>query len=194
MNEIVFYIQQGFTHVLDLKALDHVLLFVALTVVYRFKNWKKTLWLITFFTLGHGITFGLSVYEYLDINVDLVEFLIAVTILISVLINIFNVSQEKEIQHTNANSYFAFLFGLIHGLGFSNYFKMLLDDDENKFIPLIEFAIGIEFSQIVIVLLVLSAGHVFQYVLHKKRRYWIIGVSILLLFRVIPMLFERFPF
>ncbi len=194
METFIFYVNQGFFHVLDIKALDHVLFFIALTVVYSFRNWKKALLLITFFTVGHSLTFGLSAYDYLNVNVDLVEFLIPITILIPLILNINNVVKKKEIQHNNVNIYFAFFFGLIHGLGFSNYFKILLDDGDDKLIPLLEFALGIEFAQIVIVLLVLVFGHVFQYVFKLKKKLWIVLISIVVILRIIPMLIERFPF
>ncbi len=194
METFIFYVNQGFFHVLDIKALDHVLFFIALTVVYSFRNWKKALLLITFFTVGHSLTFGLSAYDYLNVNVDLVEFLIQINILIPLILNINNVVKKKEIQHNNVNIYFAFFFGLIHGLGFSNYFKILLDDGDDKLIPLLEFALGIEFAQIVIVLLVLVFGHVFQYVFKLKKKLWIVLISIVVILRIIPMLIERFPF
>jgi len=193
MENFIFYIKQGFFHVLDINALDHVLFFIALTVVFSFKNWKKALLLITFFTIGHSLTFGLSAYDYLSVDVDLVEFLIPITILIPLLLNIYTAIKDKEIQYDNSNIYFAFFFGLIHGLGFSNYFKMLLDDGDDKLIPLLEFALGIEFAQIIIVLLVLIFGHIFQYVFKLKKKIWIIVVSIVVILRIIPMIVERFP-
>lgn len=193
MEDFIFYIKQGFFHVLDVKALDHVLFFIALTVIFSFKNWKKALLLITFFTIGHSITFGLSAYDYLNIDVDFVEFLIPITILIPLLLNIYNAIKEKELQENNLNIYFAFFFGLIHGLGFSNYFKMLLDESDDKLIPLLEFALGIEFAQIIIVLLVLIFGHIVFYVLHLKKRIWIIIISALIILYIIPMLIERIP-
>ena len=193
METFIFYIRQGFFHVLDKNALDHVLFFITLTVVFSFRNWKKALLLITFFTVGHSLTFGLSAYDYISADVDLVEFLIPITILIPLVLNIYTSVKEKEIQHNNLNIYFAFFFGLIHGLGFSNYFKMLLDDGDNKLIPLLEFALGIEFAQIAVVLSVLVLGHFFQYTVKLKKELWIIIVSVLVILYIIPMLVERFP-
>ncbi len=193
MEDFIFYTKQGFFHVLDVNALDHVLFFIALTVIFGFKNWKKALLLITFFTIGHSATFALSAYDYLSVDVDLVEFLIPITILIPLLINSYNAIKEKEMQQNNLNIYFAFFFGLIHGLGFSNYFKMLLDKSDDKLIPLLEFALGIEFAQIIIVLLVLIFGHIFQSLFHLKKRIWILIISILILFYIIPMVIERIP-
>ena len=193
MEDFLFFIHQGLFHVLDWNALDHVLFFIALTVVYTFKNWKKALWLITFFTLGHSLSFGLSAYDIINANVAVVEFLIPITILIPLIINIYKMIKE-DFTIKNTNIYFAFFFGLVHGLGFSNYFKMLLDDSDDKLIPLLKFALGIELAQIVIVLLVLSLGYIAQYYLHIKRKTWIISVSFLVILRILPMLIQRFPF
>jgi uncharacterized membrane protein len=42
--------------------------------------------------------------------------------------------------------------GIIHGLGFSNYFKAILAGTPSKLLPLAEFAVGIEAAQIIVVL------------------------------------------
>jgi len=188
MDDFIFYIQQGFFHVLDINALDHVLFFIALTIIYGFKNWKKALWLITFFTIGHSLSFGLSAYDIINVDVDLVEFLIPITILIPLILNIYKMIND-DFSIKNTNIYFAGFFGLIHGLGFSNYFKMLLDNGDDKLIPL-----GIEFAQIIIVLIVLSLSHIAIYSTHIKKKYWVIGISLLVILRIVPMLINRFPF
>jgi len=193
MEEFIFYIKQGFFHVLDINALDHILFFIALSIIYRFKIWKKALWLITFFTIGHSLTFGLAAYDIINVNVDLIEFLIPITILIPLILNIYNVLSNISLEN-NINIYFAGFFGLIHGLGFSNYFKMLLDNGDDKLIPLIKFAVGIEFAQIIIVLLVLSISHIAIYSFQIKKKYWIIVISLLVILRIIPMLINRYPF
>jgi len=193
MYDILFFIQQGFFHVLDLGNLDHILFFMVLAVVYRFKAWKKALWLITFFTLGHSITFGLSVYEYVLVNVELVEFLIPITILIPLVLNVYLALKEIDFKHNNNNIYFAFFFGLIHGMGFKNYFNILIDKGEDKFIPLVEFSLGIEFAQMVIVILILSLGHILIYSFGVKKRNWVIGLSFVVFLRIIPMLIARIP-
>ncbi len=193
MENFFFFIQQGFYHVLDFSALDHVLFFIALTITFSFKDWKKALWVITLFTFGHSFTFGLAAYNYLAITIDLVEFLIPITILIPLLLNSYFAIKKEAISVNNWSLCFAFFFGLIHGLGFSSYFKMLLDIDDNKLVPLLKFALGIEFAQIVIVFLVLLLGYIFHNVLDFKKRYWVIGVSFLLIIRIIPMLITRFP-
>lgn len=194
METFLFYINQGFFHVLDINALDHVLFFIALTIIYRITQWRKTLWLISFFTLGHSLTFGLSVYDYIEVDVDLVEFFIPITILIPLMLNIIKSVKNEHIEQNNTNIYFALFFGLIHGLGFSNYFKMLLEKGDDKLFPLVSFAIGIEFAQIIIVLIVLTMSYFAINYLKIKAKYWIIGISLIVIIRIIPMLINRYPF
>ncbi len=193
MTDFTFFILQGFYHVLDYAAIDHILFFIALTIVYNFKNWKKALLLITFFTIGHSFTFALSAYNIIDINVDLVEFLIPVTILITLLLNIYT-SLKNNNKLNNTNIYFALGFGFIHGLGFSNYFKILLDKTDDKLIPLLKFALGIEFAQIIIVLLVLLLSHFAIRFFKIKKKYWVITISIFVILKILPMLYYRYPF
>ncbi len=187
MNEFINYIKLGFYHVLDFNGYDHILFLMVLTVVYQFKQWKKVVWLVTLFTIGHTLTLALSAYGILKIRVNLVEFLIPVTIFITALFNI--ITSKNSMGKQNQNLFFALFFGLIHGLGFSNYFKMLISKSENKLFPLIEFAIGVELAQIVIVLMILVIGTIL--VGFVKRRDWIIIVSSIVLGLAIQMIFQR---
>lgn len=194
MDDFIFYVQQGFFHVLDVYALDHVLFFIALAIVYDISDWKKTLGLITFFTFSHSFTFALSTYNILSIPVDLVEFIIPITILIPLILNIYKSFSHSFSKVTNTNIIFAFFFGLIHGLGFSNYFKILLDKGDDKLIPLLEFALGIEFAQIAVVLIVLIFGYWMKNNLKIQQKSWIKYISILLIIVILPMLVKRYPF
>ena len=84
-----FNVQYGIHHVLDIKAYDHVLFLIVLTVPYLFKDWKRVLLLVTMFTLGHSLSLVLAVYGVVTVKTTLVEFLIPITILIVALFNVF---------------------------------------------------------------------------------------------------------
>jgi len=185
------YIRLGLFHVLDLQAYDHILFLTVLAVIYIFSDWKKVLWLITFFTFGHTLTLALSAYDILHVKMSVVEFLIPVTIMATALANIFFSKKLVSKTESNINLVFAFFFGLIHGLGFSSYFKILVDRNEAKLFPLLEFALGIEMAQVVIVILVLLTGFIFMRILNVNRRDWILVISSVVAGIVIPMLFER---
>ncbi|MBJ2173962.1 HupE/UreJ family protein [Aureibaculum sp. A20] len=190
MEDFTLYLKLGLYHVLDWQAYDHILFLIALAVIYNFTNWKKVLWLITLFTIGHTITLTLAAYKIININIKIVEFLIPVTIFITALVNIVTLKKSKQ-KSSNINLIFAFFFGLIHGLGFSNYFRMLMDDTESKLLPLLEFAIGIEIAQVIIVFGILILGYIAQNFFRVSKRDWVLVLSSIVIGVVIPMLAER---
>ena len=184
------FIELAFKHVLDWEAYDHILFFIVLAVVYNFNDWKKALWLITFFTIGHTTTLGLATYEIIHIPKNIIEFLIPLTILITAVVNIFTL-KRKNFHQSNTNVFFAFFFGLIHGLGLSGFLNMTLEDSESKLFPLLEFALGVELAQIVIVILILITGYIALNLFRVKKRDWVLVLSSIVIGIVIPMLSER---
>ncbi|MGG8495381.1 HupE/UreJ family protein [Tenacibaculum sp. TC6] len=190
MNDFIFYFKTGLFHVLDIKAYDHILFLIVLAVVYQFKQWQKVLWLITLFTIGHSITLALSSYGILNVRADLVEFLIPLTIFITGLMNVLT-AKKASVGKENQNLFFALFFGLIHGLGFSNYFKIMVGKTSDKLLPLLEFALGVEAAQIIIVLLILLVGALVQSVFGVNRRDWILIASSIVIGFALQMMFDR---
>jgi len=190
MDEFILYVKMGLNHVLDFSAYDHILFLIALAVVFSFHQLKKVLWLITLFTIGHTLTLALSAYGVLKIDVAIIEFLIPLTIFITGVVNIFNVGKTSSTKD-NINLIFALFFGLIHGLGFSNYFRMMIGREEDKLMPLIEFALGIELSQVIIVLGILVVGSFVQSLFKVSKRDWILVISSIVIGFVIPMMIDR---
>jgi hypothetical protein len=190
MSEFWLYFQVGLKHVLDINAYDHVLFLIALSVPYSFKDWKRVLFLVTIFTLGHTLALFLSVFDILTIQVNIVEFLIPVTILITALYHLFTAGKLGKKNLNTAGSITLF-FGVIHGLGFSNYFKSILPGDASaKLLPLLEFALGIEAAQIIVVLAVLLISYFMQLIFRFNSRDWsLIGASFVIGV-VVPMLIE----
>ena len=178
---------------LDFSAYDHILFLSALAIPFTFKQWKKVLILATVFTITHCLSLMLSVYEIVLMDVSLIEFLIPVTIAITAIFNIVfqNMLQtEKTIAiHIAATAF----FGLIHGFGFSNYFKMLVAGEEEKIMPLIGFATGIEVSQMIIVISILILTYIFLNVFKVKQTIFIWVASAIVLLITIPMLYQTFP-
>ena len=190
MDEFLLYVKMGLNHVLDFAAYDHILFLIVLAVIFEFHQLKKVLWLITLFTIGHSLTLALSAYGVLKVDVKIVEFLIPVTIFITGVVNIFNLGRKTS-NKDNINLIFALFFGLIHGLGFSNYFRMMIGKEEDKFFPLLEFALGIEASQVIIVLIILLIGAILQNIFKVSRRDWILVASSIVIGFAIPMIIER---
>jgi hypothetical protein len=190
MSEFWLYFQVGLKHVLDINAYDHVLFLIALTVSYGFKDWKRVLILVTIFTLGHTMALFLSVYNVLIIKESLVEFLIPVTILITAVYHLFTAGKAANKSLNIAGSITLF-FGIIHGLGFSNYFKSILPGEASaKLLPLLEFALGIEAAQIIVVLVVLILSYLMQLIFRFNVRDWTLVGASFVIGVVVPMLIE----
>jgi hypothetical protein len=191
MEQFKLYFELGLTHVLDINGYDHVLFLVVLAAPYLFSSWKKILFLVTIFTIGHSVSLVLSSYNVVSVNSKLVEFIIPVTIAFTAIFNI--ITSGKRIYNSKISLIFltTLLFGVIHGLGFSNYFKMIVGNTDYKFIPMIEFALGVEVAQIIIVIVVLLLSTIAQNILNISKKYWVLILSSITLGLVIPMLLSR---
>ena len=187
-SDFLFNVQYGIDHVLDINGYDHVLFLILLTVAYSFESWKQLLVLVTAFTFGHTVALLLAAYGVLNIDDALVEFLIPVTIALAAVYNI--IDGGKSVKSKSARWLFliTLCFGIVHGLGFGREFKLFIGKSDDKLLPLIEFALGIEIAQLIIVFLVLLLGLVAQVVLGRNRRDWILVVSAIVLGLVIPIL------
>lgn len=193
MENFWFYIKLGLNHVLDFEAYDHILFLAALAFPFTFKSWKKVVLLATIFTIAHCVSLYLSVYEMVVVNSSLIEFLIPVTILGTALFNLNYIKASTENKSIVLHVFATAFFGLIHGFGFSNYFKMLMAEEENKLGPLLGFATGIEISQVLIVFFVLAVASLFLSVLKVKSSLFVMVGSILIILITIPMLIATFP-
>jgi hypothetical protein len=187
-ENIWFNVQYGINHVLDINAYDHVLFLIVLTVPYLFKDWKRVLLLVSMFTLGHTLSLVLAAYNVVRINAQIVEFLIPITILIVALFNVFTSGKGAQKEKIGVLFLSTLFFGLIHGLGFAREFQMLLGDSDSKLMLLLEFALGIEIAQIIIVFIVLFIGYIFQTVFRFNKRDWIMVISAVVVGLVIPMI------
>ena len=191
MSEFMLYFKIGLNHVLDINGYDHVLFLIALTVPYAFKDWKRVLLLVTLFTVGHTLALILSVYEIVIIKAYLVEFLIPITILITASFYLFTAGKTGKKESITFISLVTIFFGVIHGLGFSNYFKTILPGGAtDKLLPLLEFALGIEAAQIIVVIIVLLLSYIVQTFFRFSKRDWTLVMSSFVIGVVIPMIFK----
>jgi hypothetical protein len=192
MSEFLIYFQIGLQHVLDIRAYDHVLFLMALVMPFMFKDWKRILLSVTLFTLGHTTALLLSVYEIMVIKANVVELLIPITILVTALFNLFTIGKTNRKESLNLIFFITLFFGVIHGLGFSNYFKTILGGSSNsKLVPLLEFAIGIEAAQIAVVFAVLIVAYIAQRVFKFSKRDWILVGYSFIIGVVVPMILEN---
>ena len=149
MNSFQLYLTLGFQHIINFNGYDHIVFVLTLCVAYTLTDIKKLLILVTAFTIGHSVTLALSTLNYLLIPAGLIEFLIPVTIFITAISNVFSVNKNQQ----KIIYLIVLFFGLIHGLGFSNYLKQLLGEEVSIVQPLLAFNIGLEIGQILILLI-----------------------------------------
>lgn len=191
MQDFPLYFQIGGAHILDWQAYDHLLFLLALCATYLPKDWKKVLLLITAFTIGHCLTLVLSVFNWIYIPSAWIEWLIPASIVTTAIMNILPKSEPKW---KGLDTYsLTLFFGLIHGLGFSNYLKSLLGRGNNILNPLLAFNLGIEFGQIIIVITILALAQLLISQLKLPQKTWILALSILSIGLATKMIIERFP-
>ncbi|WP_339888701.1 HupE/UreJ family protein [uncultured Flavobacterium sp.] len=192
MSEFWLYFKVGINHVLDINAYDHVLFLIALMIPYAFKDWKRVLLLVSLFTIGHTMSLILSVYSVIYVNPNVIEFLIPITIIITAFYTLFSAGKNSK---GNGNLSFmgvtTLFFGIIHGLGFSNYFKSILPGNaSDKLIPSLEFALGIEAAQLIVVFAVLILAYIVQTFFRFSKKDWALVMSAFVIGVVLPMIIE----
>jgi len=192
MSQFWLYFRLGLEHVLDWQAYDHILFLIVLVTAFTFSGWKRVLWLVTLFTIGHTLALFLSVYGIVKVDSDWVELLIPVTIVFAGLYNIVTAGKKERNKNYNPMYFTTIFFGLIHGLGFSSYFKMVAANTENKFLPLLEFALGIETAQVIVVLAVIILGFIAQNIFSVSKRDWVLVSSAIDIGIILPILQENF--
>jgi hypothetical protein len=160
-------------------------------VPYLFKDWKRVLLLVTLFTLGHCLSLVLAAYNVVSVNGKLVEFLIPITIIITAIYNVFTAGKKDKNKKVGLLVFAALFFGLIHGLGFAREFTMVFGDADSKLLALVEFALGIEIAQVIIVFVVLFVGMLFQTIFRFSQRDWVMVLSSIVIGLVIPILIEN---
>jgi hypothetical protein len=178
MSEFKVYFQEGREHILDYQfGYDHILFVVALCALYLMRDWKRILILVTAFTIGHSVTLAMAALGVIPVNEKLVEFLIPVTIFIAAVSNLVKNEENLEGSKIQFNYVFALLFGLIHGLGFSNYFRALLGKEQSIVSPLFAFNVGLEVGQIIIVVIFLTLSFIVVDLFGVSRRDWKLIIS-----------------
>ena len=144
-NVIWFYLKLGIQHIIPF-GIDHILFIVGLCLLST--NIKTILWQATAFTIVHSITLALSMKNIITLPAQIVEPIIALSILFVAIENII-LSELKAWRIL-----IVFLFGLIHGLGFASALHEI-GLPRNKFLTSIfSFNLGVEIGQVTIIGLV----------------------------------------
>ena len=183
MDDFLIYLRLGFDHITDPRGYDHILFVVALCAVYLIYEWRQVLILVTAFTIGHSITLALATLQLIHYKTALIELLIPITILLTAITNFF--FEEERIWQYPKPGFFSRLwryglalgFGLIHGMGFSNYLRSLLGREADIVTPLLAFNVGLEIGQLVIVGAVLIVAYIMISILDVDQLRWTLIVS-----------------
>jgi hypothetical protein len=190
MQDFIFYFKIGWTHILSWDATDHIYFIVALSIIYSFRDWEKVLVLVTAFTIGHAITLYLSALDLFRFGVEWVEFAIPCTIVVTAGSNLF--MREERKQRSVLQYLLALCFGLVHGMGYANYIRMMLSQNQNMVWSLFSFNVGLEIGQLLVVLLVLCV----QWILVKNNiisaRILALAISAYVMVVSILLAIERF--
>lgn len=182
------YLELGFEHLLDLDGYDHILYLVTLCAIYSIKDWKKVLYLATAFTIGHSITLALNAYDFVSIPSSWIETLIPVTIILTAVYNLIVANRQKS--NAGVGYFLAIGFGLIHGMGISNFLKTMMSPDESLMAALLGFNIGVELAQIVVVVISLIVSYLLIDKLKLHQKYWMRFVSVASILVCLYLLFK----
>ena len=148
MSELLAFVQLGFRHIVNPEAADHILFLLALAAIYRPRDWRAVLWVVTAFTVGHSITLALAVTNALTLPTAWIEFLIPVTIVATGIENLVVRDRARTLRGGRYRPVLSGVFGLVHGAGFANYLRSLFVTQ--LALPLVGFNAGIEVGQIVV--------------------------------------------
>ena len=185
MSVFQTYLQLGFLHICTPRAADHLTFLLALCAPYVLADWRRVLALVTSFTVGHSLTLALATLGIVAFRPIIIEALIPVTIMLTALVNLRGVGSypvgraltPRTLMLSAAPNVLALGFGLIHGLGFSNYLRALLGANSRPLQELLAFNIGVELGQVLIVAAILLAGAVLLRGLRVARRDWLLTTS-----------------
>lgn len=197
ISTFTVYLRLGFEHLLDLQGYDHILFLAVLCAAYSLKRWRELLVLVTAFTIGHSVSLAVATLRLVRVDTGLVEFLIPVTIVATALTNLVGLKREDPAEHKVAarplRYALALAFGVVHGLGFSNFLRLALGEERSLFVPLLSFNIGLELAQIVVAVGVLAVGMVAVRFLSLPQRLWTLLLSALAGGVAAVMAVQRWP-
>jgi hydrogenase/urease accessory protein HupE len=137
------YTMLGVEHILS--GIDHLLFVLALLFLVGFN--RQLLWTITAFTVAHSLTLALSALGWLVLRSPPVEASIALSIVLVA-------SEALQRRDTVARQWpalVAFLFGLVHGLGFAGALKEIGLPQDHLLVALLSFNVGVEIGQLLVV-------------------------------------------
>jgi hypothetical protein len=188
LDSFINFLELGLYHIVDFSSYDHILFLAIIAIPYAFKDCTRLLILVSLFTIGHTLSLLLGVYDILNLKANLVEWLIPFTIITIALYNIFSAGKTSNKSKPIVISCLVLFFGLIHGLAFANAFESLVKTGQSQILSILEFALGLELGQFVIVFCVLFFGFLGQTIFRFSKRDWVMVLSSIILGLMIPLI------
>ena len=152
------FFQDGWQHIV--QGYDHLVFLI--TLLASSIVWRRWFWLLTAFTLAHGMTYGLASYGLVRVQSELIEPIIALTILLTAAVSLFKIqlSLRTEIP-------VVFGLGLFHGLGLASAMALQLEGQRTPISSLNGFNLGVEAGQILVCLIL---GGLFELLKRKSQQ------------------------
>lgn len=143
-GQIAFsYLMLGVEHILS--GFDHLLFVVGLLFLVGFN--RRLLLTVTAFTAAHSVTLALSALGLLTLRPPPVE----ATIALSIMLVAGEALRERQTLSRRWPALVAFVFGLVHGLGFAGALKEIGLPDNHLWVALMTFNVGVEIGQLLTV-------------------------------------------
>ena len=182
-------------HITDLNGYDHMLFLAALVAWASLAHAWRVIVLATAFTVGHSVTLLLAGMGWVHPNGAWIEFLIPVTIALT---SVWNLRRGASLGGKNPKAMgltyaVTVLFGLIHGLGFSSFFRMMQDEGDGIVLPLLRFNVGVELGQLLILAVCLAVASLARAVGVTSREQQVFVCAVTGTVAVL-MALERVPF
>jgi hydrogenase/urease accessory protein HupE len=136
------YIVLGVEHILS--GWDHLLFVISLLLLVGFN--KRLVATVSAFTLAHSLTLGLSALGWLTLRSPPVE----ATIALSILLVCGEALRRQDSLTRRWPALVAFVFGLVHGLGFAGALKEIGLPEQHLFVALLTFNLGVEIGQLLV--------------------------------------------
>jgi hydrogenase/urease accessory protein HupE len=144
MGEIASaYTVLGVQHILS--GYDHLAFVIALLFLVGFN--RRLLYTVTAFTLAHSLTLGMSATGWLTLRSPPVE----ATIALSIMLVAAEALHARPTLSRRWPALVAFLFGLVHGLGFAGALKEIGLPQNHLLVALLTFNVGVEVGQLLVV-------------------------------------------
>jgi hypothetical protein len=157
MEDVWFYLQLGWEHILSPDATDHLLYLLVLVLPYRASDFRSLLLTVTGFTLGHSLTLFLSATRLISVPVLWAERLIPLTIFITALVQV-PALRKDSLRPLPGFAAGSTLFGTIHGLGFAGTLRSMLGREQSLVAPVLGFNAGVELAQCLVLLFLVATG------------------------------------